>query len=198
MEQLIPQVLYYPQVVKFLTKEIVQTVKKRTRPAGMEVSIPHLPQLTLAVFQGNASNSPSIFSTKSSPTFVTKMPFWNGFFIDSFLNMLGSNGSPNFWEKSTIQKINNKSPLEISLVAQWLRIRLPMQGTQVRALVQEDSTCRGATKPVCHNYWACALEPASHNYWARVPQLLKPARLKPMICNKRSHRNEKLAHCNEE
>ena len=40
-----------------------------------------------------------------------------------------------------------------------------MQGTQVWALVQEDPTCRGATKPVHHN-WACALEPASHNYWA--------------------------------
>ena len=39
-----------------------------------------------------------------------------------------------------------------SLVAQWLRLRLPMQGTQVRALVQEDPTCRGATKPVRHNY----------------------------------------------
>ena len=35
---------------------------------------------------------------------------------------------------------------------QWLRIRLPMQGTQVRALVQEDPTRRGATKPVSHNY----------------------------------------------
>ena len=39
-----------------------------------------------------------------------------------------------------------------SLVVQWLRIRLPMQGTRVRALVREDPTCRGATKPVCHNY----------------------------------------------
>ena len=38
------------------------------------------------------------------------------------------------------------------LVAQWLRIRLPMQGTRVRALVREDPTCRGAAKPVCHNY----------------------------------------------
>ena len=51
-----------------------------------------------------------------------------------------------------------------SLVAQWLRICLPMQGTRVRALVQEDPTCCGATKPVHHNYWACALEPVSHNY----------------------------------
>ena len=46
-----------------------------------------------------------------------------------------------------------------------------MQGTQVRALVREDPTCRGATKPVHHNYWACTLEPANHQYWARVPQL---------------------------
>ena len=38
-----------------------------------------------------------------------------------------------------------------SLMAQWLRIRLPMQGTQVRAPVPEDPTCRGATKPMYHN-----------------------------------------------
>ena len=30
--------------------------------------------------------------------------------------------------------------------------RLPMQGTRVRALVQEDPTCCGSTKPVRHNY----------------------------------------------
>ena len=85
-----------------------------------------------------------------------------------------------------------------SLVVQWLRIRLPMQGTWVRALVWEDPTCHRATKPLRHNYWACTLEPASHNYWACVPQLLKPTRLEPVLCNKRSHRNEKPAHCNEE
>ena len=45
-----------------------------------------------------------------------------------------------------------KLKLGASLVAQWLRICLPMQGTRVRALVWEDPTCRGATKPVCHNY----------------------------------------------
>ena len=85
-----------------------------------------------------------------------------------------------------------------SLAAQWLRICLPMQGTRVRALVREDPTCRGATKPVRHNYWACALEPVSHNYWARVSQILKPVRLEPVLHNKRSHRDEKPAHCNEE
>ena len=82
--------------------------------------------------------------------------------------------------------IIKKSTNRASLVAQWLRIRLPMQGTRVRAMVREDPTCCRATKPVRHNYWACALEPASHNYWARVPQLLKPAFLEPVLCNKRS------------
>ena len=56
-----------------------------------------------------------------------------------------------------------------SLVVQWLRIRLPMQGTRVRALVREDPTCCGAARPVRHNYWACApqlLKPARHNYWS--------------------------------
>ena len=39
-----------------------------------------------------------------------------------------------------------------SLVAQWLRICLPMQGTRVQALVWEDPTCCGATGPVSRNY----------------------------------------------
>ena len=44
-----------------------------------------------------------------------------------------------------------------SLVVQWLGIHLPTQGTRVRALVWEDPTCRGATKPISHNYWSpCA------------------------------------------
>ena len=55
-----------------------------------------------------------------------------------------------------------------SLVAQWLRIHLPMQGTWVRALVQEDFTCRGATKPVCHDYWACA--PRAHALQQEKPR----------------------------
>ena len=29
---------------------------------------------------------------------------------------------------------------------------LPMQETWVQSLIQEDSTCCGATKPVCHNH----------------------------------------------
>ena len=46
----------------------------------------------------------------------------------------------------------DKNHSRASLVAQWLRICLPMQGTRVRALVWEDPTCHGATRPVSHNY----------------------------------------------
>ena len=62
-----------------------------------------------------------------------------------------------------------------------------MQGTVVWALVQEDPTCCRATKPVRHNYWACALEAVSHNYWspctttteAHMPRAHAPQQEKP-------------------
>ena len=69
-------------------------------------------------------------------------------------------------------------------MVQWLRIRLPVQGTQVRVLVREDPTCHRATRPHAPQLLslhsrarkpqqlspcvttteACALEPVSHNY----------------------------------
>ena len=65
-------------------------------------------------------------------------------------------------EKDTLTAVNckkqNKTNKQIknssraSLVAQWLRICLLMQGTRVRALVWEDPTCHGAAGPVSHNY----------------------------------------------
>ena len=48
--------------------------------------------------------------------------------------------------------IHTKKKKRTSLVAQWLRIHLPMQGIRVRSLVLEDPACRGVTKPVHHNY----------------------------------------------
>ena len=97
---------------------------------------------------------------------------------------------------NTITEIKN-TPEGASLVAQWLGIGLPMQGTRVWALVQEDPTYRGAAKPMHHNYWACPLEPVGHNYWAHVPQLLRLTLLEPVLRNKRSHHKEKPAHHNE-
>ena len=92
-----------------------------------------------------------------------------------------------------------------SLVTQWLRICLPMQGTRVQALVREDPTCHGATKPVHHNCWACALEPASHNYRspcattteahaprARAPQREATAMRSPRTATKSSPRSLQL------
>ena len=39
-----------------------------------------------------------------------------------------------------------------SLAIRWLRIHLPVQGTRIQSLVREDSTYRGAAKPVHNNY----------------------------------------------
>ena len=43
---------------------------------------------------------------------------------------------------------SKKLKIETSLVVQWLRIHLAMQGTQARSLVQEDPTCWEAAEPV--------------------------------------------------
>ena len=52
--------------------------------------------------------------------------------------------------------LKKKKEKQTSLVVQWLRIHPPMQGTQVRILVWEDSTSRRATKPMCRSYGAQA------------------------------------------
>ena len=75
-----------------------------------------------------------------------------------------------------------------SLVVQWLRICLPMQGTWVWFLVRGNSTRCGAHVPQL-------LVPCSG---ARELQLLKPEHLEPMLHNKRGHRNERSTHCNED
>lgn len=38
------------------------------------------------------------------------------------------------------------------LLAQWLRIHLPMLGIRLWSLVWEDAACHAATKPVQHSY----------------------------------------------
>ena len=80
-----------------------------------------------------------------------------------------------------------------SLVAQWLRVCLPMQGTRVRVLVREDPTCRGATKPVRHNYWVCASGAVLRHERPRQWEAHAPRwRVVPTRHNwrKPSHRNE--------
>ena len=88
-----------------------------------------------------------------------------------------------------VLKKKKKATLGISLMPQWWRICLPMQETWILSLVQEDPTCRRATKPPHHNYVACTLEPRSCNYWS-------PWAPEPVLSSKRSHCNKKLAHHN--
>ena len=92
-----------------------------------------------------------------------RVSVWEG---EKVLEMDGSDGHTTVWMYLMPLNCVLKSDPGTSLGAQWLRIHLPVQGTWVRSLVLEDPTCRGATKPVCHNYWACALEPAHRNYWS--------------------------------
>ena len=90
---------------------------------------------------------------------------------------------------SLSQRIKNIHP-GASLVAQWERICLPMQGTQVRSLIWEDPTCPGARKPVLQNLGATTTDLSSCNYWS-------PHSLEPLFHNVRSHCNEKPVRCNK-
>ena len=54
-----------------------------------------------------------------------------------------------------------------------------MQEARVWSLVQEDPMCNGATKPMGHNYWACALEPGSRIYRVLSPHVLEPVSIQP-------------------
>ena len=75
-----------------------------------------------------------------------------------------------------------------SLVVQWLGVYLPAQGIWVLSLpsprkiphaVEQRSPCAITPEPACCNYWSqCSLE--------------------PMLCNERSHREEKPLHHKEE
>ena len=82
----------------------------------------------------------------------------------------------------------NKDPCRTSLVAQGIRICLPMRGTQVQSLVREGSTWRvwwgkgGATEPVFHSYWGDML------------QLLEPTCRGPVLCGKRGHHSKATQH----
>ena len=69
-------------------------------------------------------------------------------FLRYFINGKERRSKMMTWETATLKMQREGA----SLVAQWLRICLPMQGTWVRALVWEDPTCHGATGPVSHNY----------------------------------------------
>ena len=73
-------------------------------------------------------------------------------------------------------EFSNKLLRGTSLVTQWWRIRLPIQGTWVPSLVWEDPRCQRVAKPVCQSYRAHTLEAMSHSDWVHEQQLLKLVR----------------------
>ena len=87
-------------------------------------------------------------------------------------NVIGNN--PSYYFKMYISEITNflvnckkKKKSGTSLVTQWLRIYLPMQETQVRALVQE---IRHAAKQLS----PCAATTEARGPRAHAPQQEKP------------------------
>ena len=70
--------------------------------------------------------------------------FWSGEF----------HGLYNPWGVAKSLALLSDFHCHFHLVIQRIRIRLPVQETRVRSLVWEDSTCHGATKSMCHNYWS--------------------------------------------
>ena len=81
---------------------------------------------------------------------------------------------------------------DFPVVVQWLRIRLPTQGTQVWSLVQDDSAdCETTTATNSHavhqSYSVSTLEAMSHNPWACALQQEKHCKEKP------THHNYRVA-----
>ena len=72
-----------------------------------------------------------------------------------------------------------------------------MQETQVQSQIWDDPVYLGATKPVHHNYGACALESGNLNYRATCHIYWSPSVWEPVLSNKSSPRGEKPAHCNK-
>ena len=73
---------------------------------------------------------------------------------------------------------------------QWLtgkESRLPMQETWVWLLIREDPACHGATKPIGHNFWACALERGSCKCWATRCNYWSARPPEPVLHTKRHH-----------
>ena len=99
--------------------------------------------------------------------------------MDMNLSKLGDNGEQ--WSVACCSPWGHKSQ---TLFSNWTttsgdsvvkNLQASAGDTWVQSLVREDPTYCGATKPVCHNYWAHALEPGNRNCRAHIWQLLKPA-----------------------
>ena len=105
------------------------------------------------VLNQSPNNIPALLGKSFSATILgififQHVPKMHLFVDSSLVTGLGSKVEELYLSK-------NKTSLggeEAFLVVQWLRIHLPVQAAWVQSLVQEDSTCHGATKPVSPDY----------------------------------------------
>ena len=90
------------------------------------------------------SEGKSSFCLSLFINFVSHLHFYNK--IHVFLKQI-----PQLFYSMLLKNGKKKRKFWASLVVQWLKSCLAMQGTPVRSLVWEDITCQGTSKPV-HNY----------------------------------------------
>ena len=117
---------------------------------------------------GNVLNL-NLYATYMGVFTVKKFKLYTGYFFTLHQPIY-------FLEGKIIEYKNLK---RASLVAQWLRICLPMQGTRVRSLVREDPTCHGATKPCATAIEPVLWSPRATTTEAHVPRARAPQQEKP-------------------
>ena len=170
-------------VIAFLPRSKRILISWLQSPSAVILQPPKIKSLTVSIV------SPSICCEVMGPDAMIQtltdhyyMPDFRKHYHLHFphLRSLVQNVYPQAFDKEEWQLTQLSWPFRFLLrtfqVAQGLKIHLPRQETWVWLLVQEDPTCRRATKPMCHHYWISALGPGKRNYWVHAPQILKLAR----------------------
>ena len=113
-------------------------------------------RLTRSIVPGNhpTEDITSLIKRKvKTATFFLPNPLWEKWVLWAYKHLIVEIQYLAFREISKRPtSTEQKEMIGASLVTQWLRIHLPMQGTRGQALVREDPPCCRATKPVHHNY----------------------------------------------
>ena len=130
--------ILYMENPKDATRKLLELIKEFGKVAGYKINA----QKSLAFLYTNNEKSEREIKETIPFTMATKRIKYLGINLPKAVKDLYSENY-----KTLMKEIKDGA----SLVVQWLRVCLPMQGTRVRALVWEDPTCRGATGPVSHN-----------------------------------------------